>query len=277
MPVSLPVPVKVPVNAVVLAESVHARDFRMSRRVDPFHKLLYVQRGRVELHSRNGRTVAVRAGAAGAVLVIPAGREHRIVDVTPSVILLLCAGTGWLRRIEGLPELWRTLEARGAGTLALDGSAAADWERRWRRALLEQGGGRTGAGVLRDALALRLLVMLARAPERGAEDSAEARVRRVTREIDEGFLEPWTIDGAAAKAGLSRRHFTQWFRRLNGETLVGYLHERRLVHAQGLLESGRHTVTGAAFSSGFGDLAHFYRLFKRRHGSAPGTWLEREK
>ncbi|MBC8039565.1 MAG: helix-turn-helix domain-containing protein [Opitutaceae bacterium] len=258
-------------SEVAFAESIHAKDFRMSWRRDGFHKVLYVQRGRGELRLRNGQKVVTRPGAAGTVWLVPAGVEHQITDVVPSVILLLCAGPGWLKRIDGLAKIWSGLAGRVG--LELAGSARVEGERHWRRALLEQGAGRDDAGVLRTALALQLLLLLGRQPERDGEESAEGRTRRVTREIEGAFFERWTVDEAAARAGLSRRHFTACFRRLNAESLVSFLNDRRLDHAEQLLASGRHTVTGAVFSSGFEDLAHFYRLFKRRHGCAPGAWL----
>jgi AraC-like DNA-binding protein len=271
--VSSPIPVKVPVSGVIFAESIHAQDFRMSWRRETFHKLLYVQRGRVELNLRNGQNESKIPGAVGTVWLVAAGVEHRILDIVPSVILLLCVEPGWLKRIEGLTKVWAGVVARSAGGLLLAGAARVDGERHWRRALLEHGTRREDAGVLHDALALQLLVMLGRQPERGEDPSAEERTRRVTREIEEAFFERWTVDAAAARAGLSRRHFTSCFRRLNAESLVNYLNARRLDHAERLLASGRHTVTGAVFSSGFEDLAHFYRLFRRRHGCAPGAWL----
>ncbi len=246
----------------------------MPARTESFHKVLYVQRGRMRLHGKELARRAARQGDAGAVFVVPAGREHRIVDEVPSVILLLCLGDRWLRRTRQVADLWSELVAKSdAATLELGTAMAAEWEQMWRRALLEQASNRTGAEVLCDALTLQALVMLARQTPGQGDDSAEARVRQVTREIEETFLERWTIDEAAGRAGLSRRHFTQSFRRLNESTLVNYLHKLRLDHAERLLASGRHTITGAAFSSGFEDLAHFYRLFKRRHGRAPGEWL----
>ncbi len=44
---------------------------------------------------------------------------------------------------------------------------------------------------------------------------------------------------------------------------------------RGLLGEGRHSVIGAAFSSGYGDLSNFYRLFRQRHGLPPREWADR--
>ncbi|MFM8683622.1 MAG: helix-turn-helix domain-containing protein, partial [Chthoniobacterales bacterium] len=37
---------------------------------------------------------------------------------------------------------------------------------------------------------------------------------------------------------------------------------------------GGHSVAGVAFACGFGDLSHFYRVFKTRFGRPPGQWLQ---
>jgi AraC-like DNA-binding protein len=48
---------------------------------------------------------------------------------------------------------------------------------------------------------------------------------------------------------------------------------RRLDYARDLLQRGGNTITGAAFSSGFNDISHFYRLYRRRYGGPPGRDL----
>ena len=60
-----------------------------------------------------------------------------------------------------------------------------------------------------------------------------------------------------------------------GRTFLEQLTELRLTHAARLLEENRHSIIGAAFSSGYGDLSHFYRLFRHRFGQPPRTWLEK--
>ena len=75
--------------------------------------------------------------------------------------------------------------------------------------------------------------------------------------------------------GMSRRHFSNLFRALTGRSFLEQLTELRLTHAASLLRDNRHSIVGAAFSSGYGDLSHFYRLFRTRFGEPPRTWLEK--
>jgi AraC-like DNA-binding protein len=40
-----------------------------------------------------------------------------------------------------------------------------------------------------------------------------------------------------------------------------------------LLSSGGYTVAGAAYACGFGDIAHFYRTFKKHENQTPLQWM----
>jgi AraC-like DNA-binding protein len=156
--------------------------------------------------------------------------------------------------------------------LTLDRGARQRVEGAWRRALLEQSHPRIGADVVLRALAADVLVLLARLPAMEAERSSRRRVEAVARELEETFFEPWTVERAAQRAGLSRRRLTALFRDVTGRSLGERVTELRLAHAARLLASGDHSILGAMFSSGFGDASHFYRLFRGRFGVAPGRW-----
>lgn len=267
---SLPLEIKVSGTGVHFAESVHARDFEMSERCDPFHKLLLVQRGRVELHTKTGRESVETMGRERALLPIPAGVRHRVLDQEPSVILLLGLGDEFLRRDDDVWQIWLRLQRNPVDARVMEGGFAG-W---WRRAVLEQTLQGPGAGVTVRAMALQVLVAADRNVARPTAHSAVERVRMVQREVKETFFEAWDIDRAAQRAGLSRRQFTLRFKEVTGETFVDHLNGLRLIHAERLLRTGGHSVTGATFSAGFEDLSHFYRLFRGKHGMPPRRWLE---
>ena len=125
--------------------------------------------------------------------------------------------------------------------------------------------------------AAQVLGALARVPAQAAADDAEQRVAAVARDLAESFYEPWSLERACAQAAMSRRHFSALFRRLTGRTFLDQLTEHRLTHAAVLLNDNRHSIIGAAFSSGYGDLSHFYRLFRARFGKPPRAWLEKSR
>lgn len=269
MKVSRPLAVTVPAGGVLFAESVHDSDFRMTRRADPFHKLVYVLKGSVGRESDPDESPEGVA-PAGSVLVVPAGCSHRFVDFEPSTLLLLCFSPRFIDSDTELALAWTEIEQAPGRRLWLDRSSRQRLEEPWRRGLLEQAHPRTGSGPMVRALAVQCLVFLARLRGVKATLTSQQRVMTVVREIEETFFEKWTVDRAAARAGLSRRRFTGLFRKVTHRTFNDHLAELRLSHAERLLRSGEHSILGAMFSCGFGDTSHFYRQYKRRFGVPPG-------
>lgn len=264
--VSRPLAVSVPDDEAVFVESVHAQDFAMSPRVDGFHKIVYVLRGRVR-YEEEGRA-AERAGA-GTVIVVPMRRRHALVDEEASTLLLLGVGERFSQGEPEVADVWRELTARRR-VLKVSAARGA-LESLWRRALLERAHPRVAAKAATRALALQVFVQLARLPRTtGTEDTA-SRVATVAREIEQTFFERWTIDGAAERAGMSRRHFTAQFRAATGKTFWEFLTNVRLEHAAELLRRDEHSIAGVVFACGFGDVSQFYRLFRGRYGVTPGS------
>ncbi|HRE80594.1 MAG TPA: helix-turn-helix domain-containing protein [Opitutaceae bacterium] len=273
MKVSRPLVVSLPIGGVLFAESVHEADFRMAKRADPFHKLVYVLKGSVTWQG-DEQTEEAKAIPAGSILAIPAGRPHQLQDVEPATLLLLCFEPRLLEADAEGGKVWQTLTQMPGSRLWLERSSRQRLEGRWRQALLEQAHPRLGGSAMIHALTMQSLVLLARLPVVESERSSEQRVQAVVAELAEAFYEVWTVDRAAARAGVSRRRLTELFRKITGHTLNDYLTEMRLVHAAKLLGSGEHSILGAMFSCGFGDTSHFYRLFRRRFGVAPGQWTQ---
>lgn len=270
MKVSKPVAVTLPASGVYFAESVHAQDFAMSPRADAYHKLVYVLRGRVAYREERREPVTT---AAGSLLFVPVGTRHVLEDEEPSTLLLLCLSEAFLGEEAELTEAWAAWA--GARTLGLGVATRRGLEGLWRRALVERAYPRAGGDAAARALALQVLVLIARQPQARKRDDAASRVTAVAREVEETFFEKWSLDGAAERAGLSRRHFSAHFRAALGRTFWEHVTAVRLAHAAELLARGEHSITGVIFACGFGDVSQFYRLFRARYGCAPKAWAER--
>ncbi len=272
MAVSRPIAVSLPASGLAFAESIHGPGFRMAERADEFHKLIYVLQGVVNL-TVAGAPRPLQA-AAGAVLCVHAGARHRIADTEPTTLLLLGLGPAWLARDPELGRLWSRLLAGRPAIVRPGGAGGPRFEGLWRAGIAEQAGTQPGREVALRAAAENILVTLARQPAEPPADDAGPRVAAVARDVGETFYEPWSLDRACAQAGMSRRHFSALFRQQTGRTFLEHLTELRLTHAASLLTDNRHSIIGAAFSSGYGDLSHFYRLFRARFGAPPRAWLE---
>lgn len=269
MKVSKPLAVTLPASGVYFAESVHAQDFAMSPRADAYHKLVYVLRGRVAYREERREPVTA---AAGALLLVPMGARHALEDEEPSTLLLLCLSEAFLGEESELAEAWAAWAA--ARTLGLGGATRRGLEGLWRRALVERSYPRAGGSAAARALALQVLVLIARQPRAKKRDDAASRVAAVAREVEETFFEKWSLDGAAERAGLSRRHFSAHFRAALGRTFWEHVTAVRLAHAAELLARGEHSITGVIFACGFGDVSQFYRLFRAQYGCPPKAWSD---
>ncbi|MGH7144714.1 MAG: helix-turn-helix transcriptional regulator [Planctomycetota bacterium] len=290
LPVRRPVEVKMPAWGVVIAESLHAPAFHMADRAEPFHKIVFVRAGAITVRrsgptARDSAPTSNPALPAGAMMALPRGLRHRFEDLAPATLFILCIDAAWIAADAGRAEAWQALVARADPVLRPDAHLVHGCEQIFRRLLAEQVRAGFGCGLAMRADAERLLVDLARLPSataapddtnRSAGSAAEARVAAVAARLAETFFEPWTLDEAAEAAGLSRRRFTQLFAaQQGGRTFLEVLTDLRLSHAAELLARPEHSIAGAAFSAGFGDLSHFYRVFRHRFGQAPGQWRER--
>ncbi len=272
-PVSRPISVTLPSYGIAFAESIHGPRFRMAERVDTFHKIIYVLQGEVAFSEINhGKPLRATSGSA---LCVNAGVRHQLADAEPPTLLLLCFTPEFLSRDPELEQLWKNLTGAGAAGIRPSGSWGTRFESLWRAGIVEQAGTQTGREVALRAASENILVALSRSPVDAPIDMAARRVANVAREVAETFYEPWSLDRACQRAGMSRRHFSKLFRTQHGDTFLQHLTELRLTHAAKLLEENHHSIVGAAFSSGYGDLSHFYRLFRARFGHPPRAWLEK--
>lgn len=266
---SRPLAVTMPPAGVLFAESVHAGDFRMPPRTDAFHKLIYVLRGGLSYVETNRQPENV---TAGMLLVIPAGVEHQILDRQPSTLFLLCLSPSFLDSAPDLPAVWSELAARSERRLGLSRPTQHHVETAWRKAMLERTQPRPGSLTLTRSLAAQLLVTLVRLSVIKPAVDPRSRVAAVAREMEHTFYDPWNLDQAAARAGMSRRHFSMLFREVCDCTFWEHLTTLRLAHATQLLRQGSHSVTGVVFACGFGDVTQFYRLFRLRFHQPPKRW-----
>jgi AraC-like DNA-binding protein len=180
------------------------------------------------------------------------------------------AGTAFLRLPE-LAEVRRLLERAGAG-LAVTGDTRA----RVAQKLLHL----ATASPLDQLLGLvDTLQLLAGSAEvvpidphfsgLGPSLGDSQRFQRVYAYLIGHYREPICLDEVAALAHLTPTAFCRYFKKMTRQTLVEVVNELRLRHAGQLLTSTDLPVADICFASGFGNLAHFNKLFKKAMGLRP--------
>lgn len=124
------------------------------------------------------------------------------------------------------------------------------------------------------AKALEILAITV-ATFREAGDDAVARPDREARKIAEAqhllearMAEAWTIARLARAVGLNEKSLKAGFRVQVGQSIHAYLIKLRIDAAAGMLKSGQ-SVTETALATGFTNLSHFSKTFRKVTGTSP--------
>jgi transcriptional regulator GlxA family with amidase domain len=101
------------------------------------------------------------------------------------------------------------------------------------------------------------------------EDSFMRRVREImlTNLADEGF----DIHRLSNEMAMSRTQLYRKFRSLTNMAITEYMRYLRLQRAKQMLNETTLTVAETAYRTGFKNVSHFSRVFKREFGENPST------
>ncbi len=80
------------------------------------------------------------------------------------------------------------------------------------------------------------------------------------------------MEELALLTNLSLSSFKREFKRVFNDSPANYIRTKRLEKAAELLKRSDEQVSAIAYDSGFNDLSHFSKLFKRKYGMAPSDW-----
>jgi len=103
---------------------------------------------------------------------------------------------------------------------------------------------------------------------------SDAAIRLTIGEMNRRYAEPWTRDELALLAGMSPWHYSHMFKRITGLSPIRYLTNIRMQHAKELLLRGNRP-RDVAHTIGYGDDAHFRRMFKESTGHPPSVYISR--
>ena len=131
-----------------------------------------------------------------------------------------------------------------------------------------------GHVVLGNGLLLHLLVEIGRnlrscaAPVPGPLAPQNDRIADILGYINDHLAEDLTIDALSERFFISKYHMMRLFRQETGQSIHGYLSDRRLLHARELIAGGM-SATESCFRSGFRSYSAFTRAYGKRYGTTP--------
>ena len=144
--------------------------------------------------------------------------------------------------------------------------------------LNEQNGSRFGTSLAEQTLLTQFFLLINRASIEGSQmpamfDPAAQLVRQVLDYMEQHYAESITLELLEKKFYVSRYQITRDFTRLVGCPPYRYLLQKRLQHAQRLLNIGV-TPQQVAIQCGFSDYTNFYRRFKNVYGISPRAYCK---
>ena len=120
---------------------------------------------------------------------------------------------------------------------------------------------------------------------RSSDDSARPeqrnRVTDIINYLHEHFTEDITLEQLANHFYISQYHLCREFKRYTSSTIVQYIHNLRVLHAQRLLQESDYSITEISKRVGFSNVTHFNRVYKSVTGMSPSqnklVYLKRGK
>lgn len=166
-----------------------------------------------------------------------------------------------------------------AGELILDQVAddaeldAAIFRRWWRE--FQQPAPHTARIILLE-LEARLRRITSTAPAALESPAAQGgKAEAMAHFITSHYTEPLTIEQIASVVHLHPNYAMSLFHKTYRVSLLDYLTQHRLAHAQRLLVTTNKKIIEIALESGFGSHSRFYEAFQQACGQSPGAYRRR--
>ncbi len=106
-------------------------------------------------------------------------------------------------------------------------------------------------------------------------------VRKLQDILEKHLSEPdFQVEKLSKEMGMSRVHLYRRLKTVSGQSPSAYMRNFRLHHAARLLSVDACNVSEAAYQSGFNDLSHFSKCFKKTFGICPShyqRYMDKEK
>jgi AraC-like DNA-binding protein len=240
-------------------------------------ELNLLETGRV-VYLMGGRRIAVHAGR---LTVFWAGVPHQVLDFEGlTEYFVLTIPLAWFLQWR-LPDHFTQAILHGTtvvepdeGHLVSDKARFETWTEDARNGSEE----RSHASLLEIEARLRRLAMgvaadVPRRPRRGSpavlEEPQLSRAEQMACFIAQNYTELLTAQMIGQHVGLHPNYAMALFQRTFGTTLIKYVTQHRLSHAQRLLVTSKDLIVNIALDSGFGSLSRFNEAFRQSFSCTP--------
>jgi AraC-like DNA-binding protein len=265
-------------RGIYIFESRHSPDFSMELIAQDFQHLYVVREGRGFIETERER-LPIREHQ---LVYVPAHVAQRPVDDPddPLTLIILCFYESVFGEctsaVEGMRMFARSFPALTPFKVG-DNYTRLEVRNRLRALFVEQMRQREGSDAVILSQLIELLVFLSRTfkEHRGLSpnDPGAAAFAGSLQYLEENFYRPLKIEELADLANMSYRSYTAQFKRRKGKTVTQYLAERRVDYAKRLMLE-TDDILFASAEAGFGDLTHFYRVFKKLTGLTPKQFID---
>lgn len=97
----------------------------------------------------------------------------------------------------------------------------------------------------------------------------EEQVKEIINFIDRHFKESISLQTLEDRFHLSRYYISHIFKEVSQFSVIEYLHHRRIIEAQKLLQYSNESINDICFECGFSSTQHFHSIFKKVTGTTP--------
>jgi AraC-like DNA-binding protein len=108
-------------------------------------------------------------------------------------------------------------------------------------------------------------------------DPIPSKILEAMRYIQVNLKENLTVNFLADKANLHQDYFSRLFMKHAGQRPLRYLHEKRIERAQYLIATTDLSNTEIAEKTGFENLSHFSKIFKKVTSLTPGEYKKQSR
>ena len=95
------------------------------------------------------------------------------------------------------------------------------------------------------------------------------RMQLIYKYVETNFQEEINLDQAAQLISMTVPAFCRYFKKLSNKTFIQFTNEFRIAHACRLLTDEDQSIAEVSFDSGFNNLSHFNKQFKKITGLSP--------